>query len=82
MTGRGCTVSRDGARSASLVLLFAVAGLFLALGLVLGGYQAVIAYLLGWVMAMWGLLGLFGVNVWAGGPLDKRLDPPDDEPGS
>jgi hypothetical protein len=29
----------------------------------------------GWFVAFWGVLGMFGVNVFIGGPFDKRGDP-------
>ncbi len=32
------------------------------------------ASILGYIAVVFGILGLFGVNVFLGGPLDKRLD--------
>jgi hypothetical protein len=31
----------------------------------------------GYILVGGGILGLFGVNIWAGGVLDPRLDPRD-----
>jgi len=34
------------------------------------------AHSIGYIVAAIGLAGVFGINIWAGGPLDPKNDPP------
>jgi hypothetical protein len=37
-------------------------------------YAGIPVSYLGYFLIIFGVLGLLGVNIWVGGPLDKRLD--------
>jgi hypothetical protein len=70
-------MARTHQRGLSLVFLFALAG-----GLIWAGYSGweidfLPAQYLGYFLAAFAVAGLCGVNVWFGGPLDKRNDPPE-----
>lgn len=72
-------MTRRRQRVLALGFLFALAG-----GLVYFGFQGltldfVPAQYIGYAIGAFGVVGLFGLNIWAGGPLDPRNDPP--EPG-
>lgn len=63
-------------RRSSLVLFFGIAVAFVYAGH--RGFQIDLlpAHYLGYFFMMVALLGVAGVNIWYGGPLDPRMDPP------
>jgi hypothetical protein len=62
-------------RALALVFLFAASGFFVYLGYRGWAVNFVPAQYLGYFLATCGVLGLCGVNIWHGGPLDPRHDP-------
>jgi hypothetical protein len=69
-------MARRHKRAATLVFLFAVSGLLIYLGLEGWTVSSLGAHYLGYLVGFFGVLGLLGVNIWYGGP----LDPDDDHP--
>jgi hypothetical protein len=70
-------MSRRGYRAFSLVFLFGLAGFLIYLGF--DGWvinRSLPAQYIGYLIAVCGVLGMCGVNIWSGGPLDPRKDPP------
>jgi hypothetical protein len=60
-----------------LVFLFGFAGWLIYLGLNDYVFDGVVpAHYVGLALAAAGVGGLLGLNIWAGGPLDLRNDPP------
>jgi hypothetical protein len=71
------TVKRSTQRHLSLAFLIAVGVVLIVLGFqgwVVDNFLA--AQYLGYFLVGLAALGLFGVNVWRGGPLDPKLDEP------
>ena len=62
-------------RKYATIYIFVAALIFIFLfkNKVFAGSNTPVAYL-GYFLIPFGILGLFGVNIWYGGPLDKRLD--------
>jgi hypothetical protein len=60
-------------RYLSLIIFFGGAGYFVWLG---DGWRidSVPAQYVGYIFAAIGVAGLLGLNIWIGGPLDKRKD--------
>jgi hypothetical protein len=70
---KGVTVSQQAKRYLCLVGIFAASGWFVWLGDE-WRISTVPAHYLGYLVAAIGVAGLLGVNIWAGGPLDKKID--------
>lgn len=70
-------MSRKNSRRVSLVFLFAFAAFLVYSGKV-GGWllNGIPAEYAGYFLAAFGVAGLLGVNIWYGGPFDKRLEDP------
>jgi hypothetical protein len=68
-------MTRRHKRAGALVFLFAASGLFIYFGLRGWTLSSLPADYVGYLLAFFGVLGLCGVNIWYGGP----LDPDDDE---
>ena len=68
-------------RAASLVFLFAASIVLICLGHNGLTLDFIPAEYIGYLLAGLGLLGLLGVNIWYGGPLDRRNDPKPPEGG-
>ena len=71
-------MSRANVRRLTLVLLFAAAAFFIWLGRSGWSVNFMPADWVGYILIAFGLAGLCGVNVWAGGPLDRRNDAPEE----
>jgi hypothetical protein len=75
-------MTRRTKRAIAQVFLLAFAGFLIVLGFSgwlvgpAGGEGVLPAQYLGFFLLAYGLLGLLGVNIWYGGPLDPRRDPP------
>ena len=69
-------MSRQISRRISLVFLFAFAGVLIYLGIFRGWEVngSLPAEYAGYALVAFGAAGLFGFNVWRGGPFDLRLD--------
>jgi hypothetical protein len=68
-------MTRTKQRGISLLALFALSGALAYFGL--NGWQLnfVPAHYIGCLIAIFAVAGMFGINIWYGGPLDPRLDP-------
>ena len=71
-------MSRTNTRRATLAFLFAVAAFMIWLGRSGWSVNFMPADWVGYILIAFGCAGLCGVNVWSGGPLDKRNDPPEE----
>lgn len=70
-------MNRRHQRRAMLTFLFVVAGVMVLLGFNGWWVQGMPAQCLGYLLAALGVAEKFGVNIWYGGPLDPRDDPPE-----
>jgi hypothetical protein len=68
-------MTRRQKRSVSLLGVFLAGGFFIWMGLDGWTIDAMPAHYLGYFAIALGIAGLFGVNIWYGGPLDPRKDP-------
>jgi hypothetical protein len=71
-------MSRSQWRGIAFVFLFGFASYLIYIGL--QGWvvnRLLPAHYLGFFLVAYGVAGLFGVNIWRGGPLDPRNDPPE-----
>jgi hypothetical protein len=66
-------VSQQAKRYLCLVGIFAASGWFVWLGDE-WRISTVPAHYVGYLVAAIGVAGLLGVNIWVGGPLDKKID--------
>lgn len=73
-------MSRRLQRGFVLAFFFAFAGLLIVYGLHGGLIRLMPAHYVGYGVGGIGILGLLGFNIWLGGPLDKRNDPPEQPP--
>ncbi len=70
-------MTRRQLRSGMYVFLFGFAGLLIYLGFQGWTFSHVVpTYYVGFFLVASAVSGFFGVNIWAGGPLDPRNDPP------
>lgn len=67
------TVSQQAKRYLCLVGIFTAGGWLVWLGDE-WRISTVPAHYLGYLVAAIGVAGLLGINIWVGGPLDKRID--------
>ncbi len=65
-------------RAISQVFLFTFAAFLIYLGWQGWTVGSLPAQWVGYLLVVCGVLGLLGVNVWYGGPLDQRNDPPEE----
>ena len=70
-------MTRSQHRGIVTTIILAGGGLF-----VVGGFNGMLirttpAHYYGFAIIGIGILGLLGINIWYGGPLDKRRDPPE-----
>jgi hypothetical protein len=72
-------MTRKHKRAGSILLLLAVGGLLVYLGLeqewTIG---PIAAHYIGLLLTVFGVLGVCGVNIWYGGPLDPHFDHDED----
>jgi hypothetical protein len=77
-------MDRSTLRFLSIIFFFGFGSLLVYLGYhgyVVGhDYGHIPAQYLGFLLIAAGILGMFGVNVWRSGPLDRRLDEPEYDP--
>ena len=71
-------MSRANARRLTLLFLFGVAAFLISLGEAGWSVNFMPADWVGYILIAFGFAGLCGVNIWAGGPLDRRNDPPEE----
>jgi hypothetical protein len=69
-------MTRQHKRAATLVFLFAVSAVLIYLGFQGWTVSSLGVHYLGYLLATLGVLGLGGVNIWRGGPLDPNDDDP------
>jgi len=67
-------------RALFLVFLFASGLALVVIGFCGWSINLIPAYYLGALLVIFGIVGLCGVNIWKGGPLDPAHDPRDPEP--
>lgn len=69
-------MTRRQERAGSLVVLFAFGGWLIYIGFNGWTMNHLPAQYFGYILVGGGILGLLGVNIWYGGILDPRHDPP------
>jgi hypothetical protein len=69
-------MTRGQQRGVCLAFLFAVGGVAEYFGYEGWRVNSVPAHYLGYAFTAFAVLGLLGVNIWRGGPLDRRFEPP------
>jgi len=69
-------MSRSQQRGVSLVVLFALSGFLVYVGWQGWRVNYIPAQYLGYLIGAFAVVGLCGVNIWHGGPFDRRFDPP------
>jgi len=67
-------VTQQAKRYLSLIIFFVASGYFIWLGDEARIFGLVPARPAGYLFAALGVAGLLGLNIWIGGPLDKRKD--------
>jgi hypothetical protein len=80
-TRRRIQVTRRQKRSAALIGVFTAGCFFIWIGFDGWTIESLPAHYLGYVVMAIGIAGLFGVNIWHGGPLDLRDDQKPSEAG-